>query len=97
MLTFWFDRGVDGFRVDAVTSLGKAPGLADATVEELAEERNLQSRWRPEGHVAWKRWRQLVDRYEQEHPGRQLVLVAEAYTPRMPRVLRHYVNPEEFH
>ena len=30
MLRFWFDRGVDGFRVDAVTVLGKAPGLPDA-------------------------------------------------------------------
>ncbi len=32
MLRFWFDRGVDGFRVDAVTVLGKAPGLPDAPV-----------------------------------------------------------------
>ena len=28
MLRFWFDRGVDGFRIDAVTVLGKAPGAA---------------------------------------------------------------------
>ena len=30
MLTFWFDRGVEGFRVDAVPVLGKHPDLPDA-------------------------------------------------------------------
>ena len=29
VLRFWFDRGVDGFRVDSVTVVGKAPGLPD--------------------------------------------------------------------
>ena len=46
---------------------------------------------------SWRHWRQLVDAYEVDHPGRQLVLVAEAYTPRRPDVLRQYANDEEFH
>ena len=29
-LRFWFDRGVDGFRVDAVWPVGKDPALPDA-------------------------------------------------------------------
>ena len=30
ILRFWFDRGVDGLRVDAAPAMGKAPGLPDA-------------------------------------------------------------------
>ncbi|MCC6438403.1 MAG: glycoside hydrolase family 13 protein [Acidimicrobiales bacterium] len=97
MLTFWFDRGVDGFRADAVTALGKAPGLPDASEEDLLANRNLLCQWRPEGHVAWRRWRRLVDAYERDHPGRDLVLVAEAYTPLQPDLLRQYANHDEFH
>ncbi|MEZ5248330.1 MAG: alpha-amylase family glycosyl hydrolase [Ilumatobacteraceae bacterium] len=39
MLTFWFDRGVEGFRVGAVAVVGKAPGLPDAppVAENTAE------------------------------------------------------------
>ncbi len=33
----------------------------------------------------------------EDHPGRQLVLVSEAYTPRRPDILRQYANDEEFH
>ena len=58
---------------------------------------NAHFTWRPEGHAAWRHWRQLVDTYEADHPGRQLVLVAEAYTPRRPDILRQYANDEEFH
>ena len=42
VLTFWFDRGVDGFRVDAVGQLGKAPGLPDAPAS--ADRRQRQRR-----------------------------------------------------
>jgi alpha-glucosidase len=103
MLRFWFDRGVDGFRCDAVVPVGKAPGLPNApavpagTPPTDVAGRNPFSMYRPEGHVAWKHWRQVVDRYEREHPGRELLLVAEAYTPGRPDILLEYTNPTEFH
>jgi alpha-glucosidase len=103
MLRFWFDRGVDGFRCDAVVPVGKAPGLPDAppvpggTPPTDVAGRNPFSMYRPEGHVAWKHWRQVVDQYEHEHPGRGLLLVAEAYTPGRPDILLEYTNPTEFH
>jgi oligo-1,6-glucosidase len=32
MMRWWLDRGIDGFRMDAITLLSKAPGLPDAPV-----------------------------------------------------------------
>jgi alpha-glucosidase len=51
----------------------------------------------PSAHDVWRHWRSLIDRYEIEHPGRQLVAVGEAYTPRRPDLLLDYVRPDEFH
>ena len=53
-LRFWFDRGVDGFRVDAVWPVGKDPDLPDCP--PLAPgEFNPYTRFRPEGHEVWRR------------------------------------------
>ena len=95
-LRFWFDRGVDGFRVDAVWPVGKDPDLPDWTPRTPAEF-NPYTRFRPEGHEVWRAWRRVVDDYAAEHPDRDLMLVAEAYTPRRPDLLAEYTRPDEFH
>ena len=101
MLRFWFDRGVEGFRADAVGVVGKAPGLPDdphpTSGERAVGSENPYFLYRPEGHVAWRRWRRLIDDYEREHPGRSIVTVAEVYTPSRPDLMRQYVNVHEFH
>ena len=105
MLRFWFDRGVDGFRVDAVTVLGKAPGLPDApeltngtSVGEVGSAKhNPYTVFWPSAHDVWRQWRALIDTYQLEHPGRELVAVGEAYTPRRPDLLLDYVRADEFH
>jgi alpha-glucosidase len=103
MLRFWFDRGVEGFRVDAVVVVGKAPGLPDAppapegTAENDVWTHNPHTVFVPSAHEHWRRWRGLLDRYEAEHPGRELVTVSEAYTPDRPDLLLQYVSDEEFH
>ena len=102
MLTFWFDRGVDGFRIDAVTVLGKAPGLPDAPPPPAGAgqhdvHHNPYTFFWPSAHDVWRHWRRLIDTYQREHPGRQLVTVGEAYTPRRPDLLLDYVRPDEFH
>jgi alpha-glucosidase len=101
MLRFWLDRGVDGFRADSVTVVGKAPGLPDHELHQGTGPSepgapNPHFVFRPEGHAVWRHWRRVVDAYESEHPGRQVVLVAEAYTPRRPDLMRQYANEEEF-
>lgn len=96
VLRFWFDRGVDGFRVDAVWPIGKHPDLPDCP--PLAPgEFNPYLRFRAEGHDVWRRWRRVVDEYMAAHPDRDLMLVAEAYTPRRPDILAEYTRPDEFH
>jgi alpha-glucosidase len=103
MLRFWFDRGVEGFRVDAVTVLGKAPGLPDApelpagVSEADAAHHNPYTLFWPSAHDVWRHWRALIEDYQREHPGRQLVAVGEAYTPRRPDLLLDYVRLDEFH
>ncbi len=103
MLRFWFDRGVEGFRVDAVAVVGKAPGLpdappVDATVAETdVWAHNPYTVFWPTAHDHWRRWRHLIDAYEVDHPGRHLVTVSEAYTPNRPDLLLSYVQPDQFH
>jgi alpha-glucosidase len=96
VLRFWADRGVEGFRVDAVHPVGKAPGLPDAPPLGPGEY-NPFSYYRPEGHAVWRRWRQVLDGYVSEHPGRDLMMVAETYAPRHPELVAEYTRPDEFH
>jgi len=103
MLRFWFDRGVDGFRVDAVTVVGKhpdlpdAPAVAGAVAETDAWAFNPYTVFWPSAHDAWRHWREVVNQYEIDHPGRELVTVSEAYTPGKPDLLLRYVEPDQFH
>jgi alpha-glucosidase len=96
VLRFWADRGVEGFRVDAVHPVGKAPGLPDAPPLGPGEY-NPYSYYRPEGHVVWRRWRQVLDGYVADHPGRDVMMIAEAYAPRHPELMAEYTRPDEFH
>ncbi|SER74922.1 glycoside hydrolase family 13 protein [Salipaludibacillus aurantiacus] len=34
MMTWWLDRGVDGFRMDVINNISKSPGLPDASVKD---------------------------------------------------------------
>jgi len=97
-LRFWFDRGVDGFRVDAVQFVGKAPGLPDTEGDApVSPARNPHLSFVASSHAVWRHWRATVDAYNEAHPARDVFLVAEAYTPRRPDILAAYVAPDEFH
>jgi alpha-glucosidase len=96
MLRFWFDRGADGFRADAVIYLGKVDGLPDANEVDVESPLNPMFTYVQSQHDVWRRWRTLVDTYEVEH-GRELLLVAEAFSPNNPALMLEYANPTEFH
>jgi alpha-glucosidase len=102
MFRFWFDRGVDGFRVDAIMVMGKEPGLPDATeapagtLPEDTWQFNRHTIHHPSLFPVVAQWRQVFDDYQREH-GRVLVSVSEAYTPRKPENLLRYIGPTTFH
>ncbi|MEE8602861.1 alpha-amylase family glycosyl hydrolase [Euzebya tangerina] len=97
MLGFWFDRGVEGFRADAVTVLGKVDGLPDSDEPPEWGRPDPLFLYHEDGHRAWERWRRTVDDYNLQHPERDVFLIAEAYTPERPDVFATYVSPSEFH
>jgi alpha-glucosidase len=91
VLAFWLDRGVDGFRVDAIHHLIKDDQYRDNPANPSyqpgqAPHRSLlrvYSTDRPEVHQAIAQMRAVVDRY----PDR--LLIGEAYLP-FPRLMSYY-------
>jgi alpha-glucosidase len=90
VLRFWFDRGVDGFRIDVAHGLVKDPELPDLTGEP--DERLAHPHWdRDEVHEIYRRWRRIAD----EYPGERK-FVAEAWAP-SPERLARYLRPGGLH
>ena len=92
-LRFWFDRDVDGFRIDVANALTKAPDLPDlATHRERDRPEGEHPFWdRDDVHAIFRTWRRIADEYD---PPR--VFVAEAWVSG-PERLAHYVRPDELH
>ncbi len=93
VLRFWFDRGVDGFRIDVAHGLAKAAGLPDAGQRPPGVQHNgPHPAWdQDEVHEIYREWRKIADSYD---PLR--VFVAEAWVPSNER-LGLYVRPDELH
>lgn len=97
---FWLDRGVDGFRADAVRRLGKDPDLRDnppnpaahAATPEYDIQVHVHDHNHPEVHPLLRRLRALVDTY----PGER-VLVGEAYLPTIREIAAYYGQGDELH
>lgn len=78
ILRFWFDRGIDGFRIDVANGLVKDRALRDnppATADDPPDDRLRGQRFvynsnRPEVHEIFRSWRGIADAYR---PPRVLV------------------------
>ena len=94
-MRFWFDMGVDGFRIDVAHGLAKADGLPDvgSTVWPPAGSDRVQHpHWdRDEVHEIYRMWRALADDYDDPR-----VFVAEAWV-QSPERLAMYVRGDELH
>ena len=91
MLRFWLDRGVAGFRLDAVPTLFEDPSLKDEKVlpgtnkfgdpnEQTVLQENL-----PEVHGVIRRMRAMINTY----PGDR-VLIGETYLPNVEELDKWY-------
>jgi alpha-glucosidase len=101
ILRFWFDRGVDGFRIDVANSMAKAPGLPDVDLDPETGRPVASTLTRtpylnqPHVHDILRRWRTLADSYADSELGAR-VFVSEAWvTPAAE--LAKYVRADELH
>ena len=82
---YWLDRGVAGFRLDAINTLFEDPNLTDAPAEPGTNEYGepslsmIYQRNLPEVHGVLRHLRQLTDSFDGSFDG-QRVLVGEIYT-----------------
>jgi alpha-glucosidase len=86
VLRTWFDRGIDGFRIDVAHGMVKAAGLPDAEDDEAAL--NPYAWNQPAVHDIFRRWRKIADGYD-----RDLTLVGEAWVP--PGDSADYIRSDE--
>jgi alpha-glucosidase len=99
-LKFWLDRGVDGFRLDAVNALFEDPLLRDnpllpqpkITLTGPRTQDFVHTRRPQEVHEVLRRARRFVDRCA---PG--AVLISEAYVERIEDLVCFYGQDDEMH
>ncbi|MFF0161206.1 glycoside hydrolase family 13 protein [Streptomyces sp. NPDC005263] len=95
ILRFWFDLGVDGFRIDVAHGMDKDPALPDLGLPHFsvmtAEGQEDHPHWDRDGvHDILRGWRAIADSYAVPR-----IFVAEAHV--RPGRLAAYVRPDELH
>jgi alpha-glucosidase len=94
VLRFWFDRGIDGFRIDVAHGLVKDPLLPDLVYPDDADRYppgQHPHNDRDGVHEIYREWRAVADAYEPDR-----IFVAEAWVD-TPERLARYVRPGELH
>jgi alpha-glucosidase len=93
-LRFWFDRGIDGIRIDVAQGMVKQVGYPDVKDSNDASLLDPHARPyfdQPEVHDIYRRWRKIADSYD---PPR--VFVAEAWLD-TPEKRARYLRADELH
>ncbi|MFC5287848.1 glycoside hydrolase family 13 protein [Actinokineospora guangxiensis] len=88
VLRFWFDRGVDGFRIDVADGLVKDPDLPDVHGRAQIP---LPFSDMDGVHEVYRRWRGIADSYAEPR-----VFVGEMWLPDPERFAR-YLRADELH
>src|SRR5690606_29169988 len=101
ILRFWFDKGVDGFRIDVAHGLTKHPALPDIGLDKegilVGAESTDHPHWdRDDVHDIYRRWRRIADSYA-ESVGGPRIFVAEAWVRARSDRLARYLRPDELH
>jgi len=90
ILRFWFDRGVDGVRIDSAALCTKDPELRDLPESGEPEVPHPYSD-RDETHEIYRGWRRIADSYIP-----QRALIGEIWLPDTERFVM-YLRPDELH
>ena len=106
VLRFWLDRGAAGFRIDVAHGMIKRAGLPDIEVIDttmggakakdekdmtFAEIEAFNPYWgQPEVHPIIRRWRNVLDEYDDR------LMAAEAWLGPLDR-MANWVRPDEYH
>ena len=91
ILRFWYDHGVDGFRIDVAHGLVKDPAFPDLRGASPKSLIHPGPYWDQDGvHDIYRRWRAIADEYG-DRP-----FVAEVFVSSAERLAR-YVRPDELH
>ena len=101
VIRFWFDRGVDGLRVDVADGLAKAAGYPDTPIDPdtglgIASFYPGHPWWnQPELDAIQRHWREIADGYADRHLGER-IFVCEANTKPLDALMR-FVDPGRMH
>ncbi|XP_067623923.1 maltase 2-like [Eurosta solidaginis] len=87
VMRFWLDKGVDGFRVDAINDLFEDEKLRDEPLSGMTNDENdfeytvhIYTKDQPEVLDMLHHWRQMLDDYTAKKGGDARILMTEAYT-----------------
>jgi alpha-glucosidase len=98
-MRFWLDRGVAGFRLDAITTLFEDPTLHDEPLtgtldaSGFPETNHTLTTDLPEVHGVLRRMRAMIDSYPPNFYPNNRVLVGEIYVSRTAELLQWYGTP----
>ncbi|XP_036334559.1 maltase A3-like [Rhagoletis pomonella] len=103
ILRFWMDKGIYGFRIDALPHLFEVEADANGDLpdeplggyspdpEDYGYLNHIYTVDRPEtAHVLYE-WRQILKDYQVEHGGEERILMAETWSP-ITSVIEYYGN-----
>jgi alpha-glucosidase len=82
VLRFWFDRGVDGIRIDSAAVLIKDPDAEPDGHDPYTDRDGV--------HEVYRNWRKVSDEYSER------ILIGEVWLPDHERFVR-YLRPDELH
>jgi len=95
VLRFWFERGVDGFRIDVIHRIAKDPELRDNPVHSPAHgyggQQHLNDENHPDVHEMVRGLRRVADAYPER------MLVGEVYLLDPALVAPYYGRGDELH
>ena len=92
ILRFWFDRGVDGIRIDTAAMLTKDSSLPDLDAALAAPHPYVD---RDDVHEIYRSWRAIADSYSADQYGDR-VLIGEIWLADT-ALLARYTRPDELH